>query len=99
MHYLFISNTRIEKNREEITKAKSYRLQFIDNVRFMARWLPNPVHNLPEEIHKIKLKYENDNKICETLRIKYKGCDCFLEYINFKNDLIGYKCLYCNKNC
>ena len=26
-------------------------------------------------------------------------CDCFLEYINFKDDLIEYKCLCCNKNC
>ena len=35
---------------------------------------------------------------CETCRIKYKYCDCFLEYINFKDDLIEYKCLCCNKN-
>ena len=27
---------RIDKNREEITKIKSYRLQFIDSARFMA---------------------------------------------------------------
>ena len=24
----------------------------------------------------------------------YKYCDCFLEYINFKDDLIEQKCLY-----
>ena len=30
--------------------------------------------------------------------IKYKHCDCFPEYINFKDDLIEYKCLCCNKN-
>ena len=65
----------------------------------MARWLSKLVHNLPEGIHKIKWKYEHDDKICETLRIKYKGYDCFLEYTNFKDDLIWYKCLYCNKNC
>ena len=29
--------------------------------------------------------------------IKYKYC-CFLEYTNFKDDLIKYKCLFCNKN-
>ena len=34
-------------------------------------------------------------KLCT---IKYKDCDCFLEYINFKNDLIEYKCFCCNKN-
>ena len=27
-----------------------------------------------------------------------KYCDCFLEYTNFKDDLIEYKCLSCNKN-
>ena len=36
--------------------------------------------------------------------IKYKDCNCFLEYINFKDDLIEYKCLWCikkyyQKNC
>ena len=30
--------------------------------------------------------------------IKYKYFDCFLEYKNFKDDVIGYKCLCCNKN-
>ena len=28
----------------------------------------------------------------------YKYCDCFLEYTDFKDDLIQYKCLCCNKN-
>ena len=30
--------------------------------------------------------------------VKYNYCDCFLEYTNFKDDLIEYKCLVCNKN-
>ena len=30
--------------------------------------------------------------------IKYKYCDCFLEYMNFKDDSIEYKCLCCNKD-
>ena len=39
--------------------------------------------------------------MCE---IKYKDCNCFLEYINFKDDLIEYKCLWrikkhYQKNC
>ena len=42
--------------------------------------------------------YRHDNKKCETCGIKYEYCDCFLEYSNFKDDLIEYKCLYCNKN-
>ena len=28
---------------------------------------------------------------------KYKYCDCFLEYTNFKDDPIEYKCSSCNK--
>ena len=36
-------------------------------------------------------------KKCQTGRIKYKYCECFLEYTNFKDDLIGYKCLCCSK--
>ena len=44
------------------------------------------------------MKYEHDNKKCETCGIKYKDCKCLLEYINFKDDLIKYICLFCNKN-
>ena len=51
-------------------------------------WLSNLVNNLSEGIHKIKCKYEHDDKRCETYRIKYKYWDCFLEYTNFKDDLI-----------
>ena len=34
----------------------------------------------------------------ETCGIKYKYCDCFLEYTNFKDDLIEYKSLCYNKS-
>ena len=37
-------------------------------------------------------------KKCETCRIKYKYWDCFLEHTNFKDNLIEYKCLCCNKS-
>ena len=37
-------------------------------------------------------------KKCEICRIKYKYCDCFLEYTNFKDYLVEFKCLCCNKN-
>ena len=48
----------------------------------------------------IKLNVNTDTMIkkCETCRIKYKYWDCFLEYTNFKDDLIEYKCLCCNKS-
>ena len=38
-------------------------------------------------------------KKCEIRGIKYKYCDFFLEYINFKDNLIEYICLSCNKSC
>ena len=60
--------------------------------------LSNLVNNFSQGIHKIKCKYGHDDKKCETGRIKYKYCDCFLKYIDFKNDLMEYKCLCCNKN-
>ena len=64
----------------------------------MANSLSNFVNNLSEGIHKIKCKCGHDDKKCETCRIRYKYCDCFLEYANFKDDLIEYKCLSGNKN-
>ena len=64
----------------------------------MASSLSNLVNNLSEGIHKIKCKYELNDKKCEIFRIKYKYCDCLFEYTNFKDDLIEYKCLCCNKN-
>ena len=63
----------------------------------MESSLSNLVNNLSEGIHKIKCKNRRDDKKCETYGIKYKICDCFLEYANFKDDLIEYKCLCCNK--
>ena len=59
-------------------------LQFIDSKRFM----PSSLSNI----------FKNHNKKYKICRIKYKYCDCFLEYTNFKDDLIEYKCLCCNKN-
>ena len=50
MHNLFGFNrkkiTRIDKKGKEITKTISYRLQFIDIVRFMTSLLLNLVNNL-----------------------------------------------------
>ena len=75
-----------------------YILQFIDSARFMASTLSNLVKNLSDGIHRIKCTFGYNDRKCETCRIKYKYCNCFLEYTNFKDDLIEYKCLYCNKN-
>ena len=89
---------RIDKNGEEITKNICYILQFIDSTKFMARSSSNLFNNLSEGIHKIKCEHGCNDKNCETCRIKYKYCHCILEYTNFKDDLIEYKCLCCNKN-
>ena len=83
---------------KKIANTISCRLQFIDSARSMASSLCNLVINLAEGIHKIKCRYEHGDKKFETCRIKYKYCYYFLEYTNFKDDLIEYKCLYCNKN-
>ena len=64
----------------------------------MASSLSNLVNNLSEGIHRIKCKYGHDDKKCETCGIKYKYCDFFLEYANFKDDLAECKHLCCNKN-
>ena len=90
--------TRIDKNGEEITKNISYILQFIDSTGFMGSSLSNHVNNLSEGIHRIKCKFGHDDKKCETCRIRCKYCNCFLEYTNFKHDLMEYKCLCCDKN-
>ena len=89
---------RINKNGKEITKNISYILQFIDSARFMTSSLSNFVNNFSEGIHKIKCKFGHGDKKCETYRIKYKYCDYFLEYKNFKDDLIEYKCFCCGKS-
>ena len=64
----------------------------------MTSSLSNLANNHSEGIHKIKCKYGHDDRKCETCAVTYEVCDCFLQYTNFKDDLIEYKCLCCNKN-
>ena len=59
----------------------------------MAGSLSNLVNNLSERINKIKCKFGHDDKKCKVCGIKCKYCDCFLEYINFKDDSTEYKYL------
>ena len=73
-------------------------LQFIDSARFIASSLSNLVNNVSEGIHKTKCKCGHIDKKCETWGITYELCNCFLKYTNFKDDLIEYKGLCCNKN-
>ena len=54
--------------------------------------------NLAEGIHKIKCKMSIIIKRCKMWGIKYKDFNCFLECTIFRDNLIEYKCLCCNKN-
>ena len=90
--------TRIDNNGGKITKNISYTLQFIYSAIFMASSLSDLVKNLSEEIQRIKFVLEYDDKKCGTSGIKHKYWEYFLEYTNFKDDLIECKWLCCNKN-
>ena len=63
---------------KKLEKNISYLLQFIESARFMASHLSDLVNNLSEGIHRIKCRYEHNDKKCETCGIKYKYRDCFL---------------------
>ena len=64
----------------------------------MAISLWNLVKHFAEEIHKVKCKYENNDKKYETCGIKKKDSECCLIYTGFKYDFTEYKFLCCNKN-
>ena len=64
----------------------------------MASWLSTLVDNFAGETHKIKCNYGHYNKKCKACGIKYKDCECCLEYKSIKDDLILCKCLCCNRN-
>ena len=64
----------------------------------MTSSLSNFINNLSEGIHKIKCKYIHNDKKCETYKTEIKHCNIFLEYTNFKIDLIEYLYFCCDKN-
>ena len=55
--------------------------------------MTSPLSNLVNSLVKDFI----EGKKCETCGIKYKYWDCFLEYTNFKDDLIEYHWLSCSK--
>ena len=60
--------TKINKNREEITKNISYILRFIDSASFIASTLSNLINNLSEGIHIINVNTDmmiKNNKLAE----------------------------------
>ena len=83
---------------EKITEPIPYRLQFIEDKRLMACLLTSLVNSLAKENHWTKCKYGYHNKKYETCGMKYKDCQCCIEYTNVKDGLIEHKCFCCNKN-
>ena len=73
---------KVDKDGNENVATISYKIKFNDSATFMARSLSNLVDNLEEGIQEIK----------------FKDCDCFLEYESVKDNLIKYKCLSYNKH-
>ena len=67
-----------------MTKKHTFYI-YIDSPRFIASSLSNLVNNLSERIPRIKCKFGHNGKKRETCGIKYKYCNCFLQYTNFKN--------------
>ena len=67
---------KIDKDGNESVETISYKIKFINSVRFIATSLSNLVDNLAEGIHKVKCK----------------DCDCFLEYESVRENLIRCKC-------
>ena len=59
----------------------------------MVSSLSNLVNNFAERIHKIKCKYQHDNKKCEN---KYKDCKLKIK-LNIKLNLIEFKYFCWNK--
>ena len=73
---------KINKDGNKSVETISYKIKFIDSMRFMTNSLSKVVVNLTEGINKIKSK----------------ECDCFLEYESINGNSIKYKCLSFDKD-
>ena len=56
----------------------SYILQFFDSTRFMASSLSDLVNTFFERVHRIKCKFGDGDKKCETCEIKYNFSNVFV---------------------
>ena len=90
--------TSIDKNGEEIAKIylPYYNLLIAQDL-WQAQYQILSIVFLKEFI-KLKVNLNVMMKSAKTCRIKCEHCDCFLDNTSFKDDLIKYKCLCCNKN-
>ena len=93
-----IKVTGIDKKGNKAKKPISYRLHFIDSSRYMQVYYQMVSTILLKEFIKLNVNTDTMIKKSVTSRIKHKDCENFLEYINFIDDLIGWKSLCCNKN-
>ena len=64
----------------------NYNLLIAEYLRQGYNSLSNQVNKLVEEILKTNCKYRHDNKKSKTCGIKYKDCECCLEYTLVKYD-------------
>ena len=65
------------------------------STRYLTSSSWNLVNNY-EGIHEISCKYRHYDKKLKTCGIKYKYCQCYLEYTYGIDGLIQCKCLCCN---
>ena len=73
---VLVKNEIIKTDKEGNEKVKIMFSKIKLTGRFMAHLLSNLIHNLTEEIQKIKCK----------------DCGCFVEYESVNDNLIKYKC-------
>ena len=66
-------------------------------MKFIWNLLPNTSDNLAKGIYKIICEVGYDNKKCSDCGIEYKFYDFCLKYTNVKDDLLRYKCSWCNR--
>ena len=63
-------------------KSSTYKIKFIDSLRFMSSSLSNFVDNLSEGLH------------CD----KWIDCKSCLDYVSVKDDQLIFRCFECKKN-
>ena len=82
MHNLLSSNRKRsykgDQKGKEITNTASYRLRFIDTIRFVASSLSNLANSLAEGIHKIKCKFKLVDKNVKLAELNTKIVIVFL---------------------
>ena len=82
VHNIFCTNQKKKKKKIVNGKKITYKIKFVDSIRFMASSISNLAHNLAEGLHKCRC-------------IDCKSC---LEYVNVKDGLLPLISSDCNRN-